>query len=89
LGRSYAGILGPLACGVLVLRGLVHGAGVDATLRDAWLGLIVFSAVGYLIGRLGGWIVEDSVRWQLKEALAARSEPKSSTSSAAGRTPAG
>ena len=62
MGRRYAGILGSLAFLTVVTRGLVHGAGVQATLSNAVVCLFVFACVGYVLGRLAGGIVLDSVR---------------------------
>ena len=62
MGRKYAGILGLLAFLATVARGFVCGGAAEPTLFAAWLGLVALSAVGFLAGSLGEWIVEDSVR---------------------------
>ena len=61
MGGSYAGILGLIAFLAAVARGWRNAESVEATLLVAWLSLLVFAAVGYVIGRIAGWIVEDSV----------------------------
>ncbi|MBI3838916.1 MAG: hypothetical protein HY288_13420 [Planctomycetia bacterium] len=75
VGRRYAGILGLLAFLTIVMRGLVHGSGVESTLLAAAFHLVFFAFVGYLVGQLAGWIVLDSVRAK----LAAIEQPQSST----------
>ena len=65
MGRHYAGILGLLAFLTIVMRGLVHGAGVESTLLAAAFHLFLFAFVGYMVGQLAGWIVHDSVRTKL------------------------
>jgi hypothetical protein len=62
MGRSYAGILGPLAFATAVARGLVEGHGAEATLQTACLALFAFAALGYVLGRVAALIVDDSVR---------------------------
>ena len=72
MGRHYAGILAAIAFVTIVIRGLIAGNGVESTMHAAVLTLVCFSVVGYVIGRLAGWIVLDSVRAQLTAETAAR-----------------
>ena len=62
MGRAYAGILGPLAFGTVVARGLVQGSSVESTLEMACICLFVFAVIGWLVGGVAGQIVDDSVR---------------------------
>lgn len=71
MGPRYAGVLGPVAFATLLIRGLRCGATPAATVLAAWLGLLGFAALGYVVGRLAEWIVEQSVRWQFEAELAA------------------
>jgi hypothetical protein len=64
VGRSYAGILGLVAFAAAVARGVLHGAGTEATLGRASACLVAFMALGWVIGRLADWIVEESVKAQ-------------------------
>jgi len=80
VARIYAGILGPLALLTCVARGMLHGSGVESTLLSAWLSLLVFSAVGYVIGRLAEWIVDESVGAVVQAGLATEKASKSSVS---------
>lgn len=69
MGRPYAGVLGLLACGIILARGLVTGGGAECTLLAASGGLFVFAAIGYLAGQTAEMLVRDSVRSQFQSAL--------------------
>ena len=71
MGRIYAGILGPLAFAVVIVRGLIHGADAERTLQVASLTLIGFAVAGFAIGQLAQWIVDESVREKAEQELAA------------------
>ena len=70
LGRTYAGILGPLALAVVSVRGMIHGSDPTTTLWAAWLALLVFAVVGFVIGKLAEGVVFDSVRMKAELELA-------------------
>lgn len=71
MGRAYAGVLGLVACGIILARGLFSGAGVEGTLLAASGGLFLFAAIGYLAGQTAQMLVENSVRTQFQAALTA------------------
>lgn len=84
MGRAYAGTLGPLACGMILTRGLVHGAGAEATILAACGGLFLFALIGYVAGQLADQFVRESVAAQFQAALAAwekQHTPKTTSSS--------
>jgi len=70
VGRHYAGVLGSIAFTTIVVRGLIEGAGVESTLRAAAISTVLFTAIGYVVGRMAGWIVLESVRQQMAAAIA-------------------
>ena len=70
MGRNYAGVLGLLAFFTTVARGVTHGAGAESTLMNACLALVVFAVVGFVIGSLAAWNVEQSIRAQLADEVA-------------------
>jgi hypothetical protein len=70
MGRRYAAILGSLAFGATMARGLVHHCGMEATLWDAMTYLVFFAVVGGLAGALAAWIVEDYVRDRIEKEVA-------------------
>ncbi|MFO0883830.1 MAG: hypothetical protein U0894_06540 [Pirellulales bacterium] len=69
MGRVYAGILGPLACTVVIVRGIVSGGGVTQTLGMASLALFGFALLGWMTGNLAQHLVTESVRSQFQKAL--------------------
>ncbi len=62
MGRSYAGILGPLAFSLIVARGVLLGAGVNHTLFTASIGLFACGGLGYVVGQIAQSTVDESVR---------------------------
>ena len=72
MGRTYAGVLGPIAFLTMAVRGWKQGSEVEPALLSAWLALVTFAALGYVIGRLAGWIVEESVKSRIDQELAAQ-----------------
>ena len=72
MGRIYGGILGLLAFQTTLLRGWFHHGDVQSTLWAAWLSLMLFAAIGLVIGRVAGQIVEDSVVGRANIELAAQ-----------------
>ena len=83
MGRSYAGILGLVAFLSVMIQGFIANAATEPTLFRAWIGLLVFTAIGYLSGRLAQWMVEDSIRTKVTVELAT----EETTRIAAPRTP--
>lgn len=69
MGRVYAGILGPLACTVVIVRGVVSGGGVTQTIGMASLAVFGFAILGWLAGNLAQHLVAESVRGQFQKAL--------------------
>lgn len=70
MGRNYAGVLGLLAFFTTLARGLTQGANAEGTLLIACLALLIFAVVGYVIGSLAAWNVEQSIRAQLADEVA-------------------
>ncbi len=70
MGRAYAGILGTLACGITLARGLVASAAIDGIVLGASASLFLFAAIGYLAGLMAELIVRDAVQTQFQTALA-------------------
>lgn len=70
VSQTFAGILGPLALLTSLGRGFIHGRQPDAMLWAAWISLVVFALVGYVVGFLAGRTVEESVAATLQAQLA-------------------
>ena len=62
MGARFAVLLGSLAMTAVIVRGVRYGGGVEATLLAGTASLAVFAAVGYVLGALAQWTVEDAVR---------------------------
>jgi hypothetical protein len=78
VAHVYAGILGPLAFLTSLARGALHGGSTQSVLWTAWCSLLVFAAVGYLVGWVAGMTVEESVRGRISAELAAGQPPETS-----------
>ncbi|NLS97379.1 MAG: hypothetical protein GXX96_35010 [Planctomycetaceae bacterium] len=78
MARLFAGILGPLAMLTTTASGLIHGRTSQSVAWAAWLALIAFAAIGYVLGWIANRTVEDSVQ----AAIAARLEGESEATAA-------
>ena len=74
MGRAYAGILGPLAFATIALRGVLHHAGALSTLKLATVTLVLFTALGYLIGAIAEATIRESVLSQFRSGLTSQPE---------------
>jgi hypothetical protein len=70
MGRVYAGILGPLAMAVVICRGWLDAGGVEGTLTQATLYLVLFAVVGAILGHLAQTTIDESVQAKLQAQLA-------------------
>lgn len=70
MARDFAGYLGGLGMIVALLRGVMHGAGIDGTILQAVAGLASFAVVGAVIGAIAETVVDESVKTQLEKQLA-------------------
>ena len=61
MARTYAGILGSLALLTSLARGFLHAQSTDTMLFAAWCSLMAFAAVGYVVGGIAAWTVDESV----------------------------
>ncbi|MFO7906720.1 MAG: hypothetical protein ACQESR_15260 [Planctomycetota bacterium] len=71
MGRAYAGILGPVAFGVVVTRSLLEGGNVESALRAAPLALFAFAAIGYAIGLIAEKTIVGAVETEFHAKLQA------------------
>jgi hypothetical protein len=69
MGRAYAGVLGPLAMAVVICRGWLVSGGVEGTLTQATVSLVLFSIVGAFLGQIAEATVDESVRAKLQAQL--------------------
>ncbi len=69
MGKVYAGVLGLLACGMILARGLAAGSNLESTIATACAALFGFAALGWIAGQLAERFVEESVRARFQAAL--------------------
>ncbi|HZL91561.1 MAG TPA: hypothetical protein VFB96_24540 [Pirellulaceae bacterium] len=72
MARSYAGVLGTLAFGMILVRGLIAGSGLECCVASACLALFCFAALGCIAGQLAERFTGESVRSRLPVAKAPR-----------------
>jgi len=89
VGRTYAGILGFLAFCTTLARGGFAGGDARATVQTACLHMVVFAMVGFVIGQVATWVIEDSLRSRLAYELAAKEAAGSSPPATAAVRPKG
>ena len=65
MGRTYAGILGPLVFATVLFRGLILGDAAEPTLKLAIGCLFIFTVVGFFIGRVAEATILESVRTRI------------------------
>lgn len=83
MGRTYAGILGPLAMTVVICRGWLDSGGVLGTLNYAILALAAFAVLGAILGQLAQNTVDESVRTRLQQQLSQHAAPTGPAEAAA------
>jgi hypothetical protein len=77
MAATYAGILGPLASSVVLLRSAKDGGAAESTIIASILGLLAFAAIGYIVGQLAHRAIEESVRQKFHAELVDVSSKKS------------
>jgi|GEM_PF-1141848 len=84
MGRLFASFFGAVAFLVVILRGLLEGRAVEATLESACLALVIFSLLGGWLGWTADGAIRQAVQTQFEAALepAASGQSESSQSSA-------
>ncbi len=81
MSRTYAGILGSLAFITMLARGLSSGGGFEASTGAALVAMLLLAALGYVVGAVANWIVEDSVRSRVAAEVAAATQTQSTNKS--------
>ncbi len=73
MARIYAGILGPLALFTSLAHGALHARPAAAVVFDAWLALLAFAPLGYVIGWIAERVVVEEARGRVAEPPSAES----------------
>ncbi len=76
MGRTYAGILGPLAFTTILARSVIDNSSVESTMMLATVCLFLFAGIGYLVGQVADSIVLEAVKVNFNKELQAREAAK-------------
>ncbi len=71
MARTYAVTLALTAMLVLFARGLRHGAGFEGTVAGSLAWVAAFGVVGAIVGTIAQHTVDESVRLQFEQEVAA------------------
>ena len=71
MGRTLAGVMGPLALIVVVVRSIRYAAPVNDAVLTAVVAMMGFAIVGAVAGRIASAVMADAVREQVASELAA------------------
>jgi len=83
VARIYAGVFSLLAFLTMLIHGLAHSADTIQIVLRAWVCLVVFAGIGYVIGWIAGRAVEESVNVRIAAEVAASQANESSEPSRA------
>lgn len=72
MGRTYAGILGPLAFTTILARSVIDTSSVESTMMVATVCLFLFAGIGYFVGQVADSIVLEAVKVNFNKELQAR-----------------
>ena len=72
MGRTYAGILGPLAFTTILARSVISAGSVESTMMFATVCLFLFAGIGYIAGQVADAIVLEAVKANFAKELRAR-----------------
>lgn len=61
MGRTYAGVLGPVAFGATIAHSMFGGESVESTLITASMALLAFAAIGYVIGSIAERTIVEAI----------------------------
>ena len=80
MGRTYAGILGPLAFVTILARSVIDTSSVESTMMLATICLFLFAGIAYLVGQMADSIVIEAVKTNFDTELQAREAAKTNAS---------
>ncbi|HRX83371.1 MAG TPA: hypothetical protein P5307_30110 [Pirellulaceae bacterium] len=72
MGRTYAGILGPLAFTTILARSMFDTSSVESTMMLATICLFLFAGIGFLVGQVADSIVLEAVKANFDKELQVR-----------------
>jgi len=71
VARTYAAVMALLGMIVVLMRAMKEGAGLDGTIENGLVWMILLGAVGLLVGAIAQATVDESVRTKIEAELAA------------------
>lgn len=75
MARTYSATLALLAMAVVFVRGIRAGSGFSGTVTTALIWTAAFAVIGALVGLIARQTVDESVRLQIEQELAAGAGP--------------
>lgn len=69
--RSFAAALALIAFVTVIVRGTIRGAQAESIVFYAWLSLIAFAIVGYIVGTIAGSLIDHAAQARVVKQLAA------------------
>jgi hypothetical protein len=85
MARLFASFFGAVAFLVVILRGLLEGRAVEATLESACLALVIFSLVGGWLGWTADGAVRQAVETQVEAVLGSTASGQTASSQSPAR----
>lgn len=76
VARTYAGILGLVAFATSLAWGVIKGKQAESVLWMAWLAMLGFAALGWVLGWVAERTVKEAVTHQAIAELASRDRPE-------------
>jgi len=81
MARTYSAIMALIGFQVVLVRGMKDGAGFDGTIATGLCWMVLFGAIGMVVGALAAQTVDESVRTKIEAELATLPGAASSTES--------
>jgi hypothetical protein len=73
MARTFAGILGLLAFATVLARSLIHNTDYGNAIWQASVMLFAFAGLGFALGLVAQWLIDDSVRGRLTNEITVNS----------------
>lgn len=71
MARRYAAIMALVGMSVVLVRGLVRGAGLEESITASLVWMAIFATIGTLVGGVAQQTIEESVQSLMEQELAA------------------
>ena len=71
MARQYAGIMASLGMTLVLMQALRNGGGFESAILSAMFWMATLGAVGYIVASLARGTIDEAVRQQIEQELAA------------------